>query len=298
MHQERRSRGRGSIALQKMEETMLVATRFTLASLLVGILVLSLAPAAGAQSVNDGSVLGAVTDTTGASIPGASVSLRNTQNGNTLAAITDATGHYDLQIVPAGEYELSVSKDGFKQNLRSAFAVHAAEHVRVDAALTVGAVTETVTVTAAPPAVNTLTANEGNTVTGEQVNTLPLTNRVFTQLVTLEPGVSAPFNVTPGFGSNSGVSFAVNGVRPDENNLLVDGVRNVDTFGGNAFVTPNLYAVSEFRVESNDYSATSGRSAGAQVNLITRSGTNRFHGDVFEFFRNDKLNAPFRESGV
>src|SRR5947209_4259887 len=160
-----------------------------------------------------------------------------------------------------------------------------------------GAITETLTVSDTPPAVNTTTANEGNTVTGQQVNNLPLTNRVFTQLVTLEPGVSAPFNVTPGFGSNSGVSFAVNGVRPDENNLLVDGVRNVDTFGGNAFVTPNLYAVSEFRVESNDYSATSGRSAGAEVNLITRSGSNRFHGDAFEFFRNDKLNAPFRESG-
>jgi len=279
---------------------MLRATRFTLVCLLVGALALALAPAAGAQSANDGSVLGVVTDATGAAIPNASVLLRNTQNGNTLAATTDATGHYDFQIVPAGEYDLTISKNGFKQNLRSPFPVHAAEHVRVDAALTVGAVTETVTVTAAPPAVNTLTANEGNTVTGEQVNTLPLTNRVFTQLVTLEPGVAVPLSmvtVTPGFGSNSQVSFAVNGVRPDENNLLVDGVRNVDTFGGNAYVSPNLYAIAEFRVESNDYSATSGRSAGAQVNLITRSGTNRFHGDAFEFFRNDKLNAPFRESG-
>ena len=274
---------------------MLRITRFTLGCLLVS--VLALAPAASAQSANDGSVLGVVTDTTGAAIPTASISLRNTQNSNQLAVATDAGGHYEFQIVPPGEYELSASKDGFKQNVRSAFAVHASEHVRVDATLAVGAITEIVTVSAAPSAVNTTTANEGNTVTGEQVNTLPLTNRIFTQLVTLEPGVSAPFSVTPGFGSNSGVSFAVNGVRPDENNLLVDGIRNVDTFGGNAFVTPNLYAISEFRVESNDYSATAGRSAGAQVNLITRSGTNRFHGDAFEFFRNDKLNAPFRESG-
>ncbi len=276
---------------------MSTMTRFNLAFLCLGVFVLALVPSAVAQSANDGSVLGVVSDTTGAAIPGVNVSLLNPHKGDTVSATTDATGNYEFKVVPAGEYELTASKNGFKQNIRSAFAVHASEHVRVDAVLTVGAISETVTVFDTPSLVNTTTANEGNTVTGEQVNTLPLTNRVFTQLVTLEPGVSAPFNVTPGFGSNSGVSFAVNGVRPDENNLLVDGVRNVDTFGGNAFVTPNLYAVSEFRVESNDYSATSGRSAGAEVNLITRSGTNRFHGDAFEFFRNDKLNAPFRESG-
>jgi hypothetical protein len=186
---------------------------------------------------------------------------------------TEESGEFRFLTVPAGTYELTAEKPGFSKVVYSVFEVHAAEPARIDVVLTVGAVAQQITVTAAPAAVNTVTANEGNTVTGQQVNTLPLTNRVFTQLVTLEPGVSAPLNVTPGFGSNSGVSFAVNGVRPDENNLLVDGVRNVDTFGGNAFVTPNLYAVSEFRVESNDYSATAGRSAEAQVNLVTRSGT-------------------------
>ncbi len=276
---------------------MLTTTRFAFGWLFVAILGLALVRSALAQGPNDGSVLGVITDTTGSVIPGVGVSLRNTEKGGTFSAATDREGRFEFQVVPAGEYEIKAEKVGFKQSVRSAFAVHASEHVRVDAVLAVGTVTETVTVSDTPSLVNTTTANEGNTVTGEQVNTLPLTNRVFTQLVTLEPGVSAPFNVTPGFGSNSGVNFAVNGVRPDENNLLVDGIRNVDTFGGNAFVTPNLFAISEFRVESNDYSATSGRSAGAAVNLITRSGTNRFHGDAFEFFRNDKLNAPFRESG-
>jgi hypothetical protein len=157
--------------------------------------------------------------------------------------------------------------------------------------LKVGAVSEQVTVTGAPPVVNTVTANEGNTITGQQVNSLPLTNRVFTQLMSLEPGVSMPVVVDPGFGSNSSVNFSVNGVRDDENNLLIDGVRNADTFGGNAFVTPNLFAVSEVRIDNNDYTATAGRSAGAQVNLVTRSGTNKFHGDVFEFFRNNAFNA-------
>jgi outer membrane receptor for monomeric catechols len=86
-------------------------------------------------------------------------------------------------------------------------------------------------------------------------------------------------DVSPGFGSNSFVDFSVNGVRTDENNLLIDGVRNVDTFGGNAFVAPNLFAISEVRIENNDYTATAGRSAGGQVNLISRSGSSMTAGD-------------------
>src|SRR5208282_4650827 len=205
-------------------------------------------------------------------------------------------GEFRFLTVPAGPYELTAEKKGFTKVLHSAFAVHAAEPARVDVVLKVGAVSEQVTVTGAPPVVNTVTANEGNTVTGEQVNFLTLTNRVFTQLMSLEPGVSMPVVVDPGFGSNSSVDFSVNGVRDDENNLLIDGVRNVDTFGGNAFVAPNLFAISEVRIENNDYTATAGRSAGAQVNLISRAGTNSFHGDVFEFFRNDIFNAMNRFS--
>ena len=260
------------------------------------IFVLVLFSVANAQVANNGSVMGIVTDPSGAVVPGASVTLRNLGTGNTFSAETDPYGKYSFQSVPVGQYELLAAKEGFKKNVRSAFAVHAAEYVRVDAALAIGATSEEVTVTEVPPVVNTVTANEGNTVTGQQINALPLTNRVFTQLVLLEPGVSQAIDETPGFGSNSSVGFSINGVRPDENNLLIDGVRNVDTFGGNAFVAPNLFAISEFRIESNDYTATAGRSAGAQVDLISRPGTNTFHGDAFEFFRNDKLNAMNRFS--
>ncbi|MGA8151821.1 MAG: TonB-dependent receptor [Terriglobales bacterium] len=249
-----------------------------------------------AQVANAGTVLGTVTDPSGAVVAGAAVTLRNVGTGNTFSATTDQYGQYNFLVVPVGSYELIASKSGFKRQIRSAFAVHAAEYMRVDMALSVGAVSEEVTVSEAPAVVNTVTANEGNTVTGQQVNSLPLTNRVFTQLVLLEPGVSQAVDETPGFGSNSSVGFSVNGVRPDENNLLIDGVRNVDTFGGNAFVAPNLFAIAEFRIESNDYTATAGRSAGAQVDLISRAGTNNFHGDVFEFLRNDTLNAMNRFS--
>ncbi|MGA7906335.1 MAG: TonB-dependent receptor, partial [Candidatus Sulfotelmatobacter sp.] len=250
-----------------------------------------------AQVANTGTVLGTVTDSSGAVAPGVAVTLRNTENGQAYKVQTDESGEFRFLTVPAGQYELTAEKAGFAKTVYSLFAVHAAEPARVDLVLKVGSTSEEVTVTeGAPPVVNTVTANEGNTITGEQVNTLPLTNRVFTQLMDLEPGVSKPVDVTPGFGSNSAVDFSVNGVRDDENNLLIDGVRNVDTFGGNAFVAPNLFAVSEVRIENNDYTATAGRSAGAQVNLISRSGTNKFHGDVFEFFRNDLFNSMNRFS--
>ena len=254
--------------------------------------ILAINGCAVAQVANTSTVLGTVTDSTGALAPEVSVSLRNLDNGQVYNGRTDESGEFRFLTVPVGRYDLTAEKTGFAKTIRPAFEVHAAEPVRINFVLKVGSVSEAVTVTGGnPPVVNTVTANEGNTITGEQVNNLPLTNRVFTQLMSLEPGVFMPVVVDPGFGSNSSVNFSVNGVRDDENNLLIDGVRNADTFGGNAFVTPNLFAVSEVRVENSDYTATAGRSAGAQVNLVTRSGTNRFHGNVFEFFRNNVFNA-------
>jgi hypothetical protein len=248
-------------------------------------------PEAKAQSTNTGSVQGSVTDQSGASVPDASVTLNSAAIGATLTVTTDDSGSFKFPIVAAGRYTLRVSKSGFKTFVQSEFPVDAASPVRLRATLVLGQTSEEVTVSEAPVAINTVTASEGNTVTGKQLNELPLTNRLFTQLVLLEPGVSSSINQTPGFGSNSSIGFSLNGVRSDENNLMIDGIRNLDTFGGNAFVTPNLYAVSEFRIENNSYSVTTGRSAGGQVNLISRAGSNRFHGNAFEFFRNDLLNA-------
>ena len=135
---------------------MLTSKQFALRSLLLSVLTFLSISAALAQSANNGSVLGVVADTTGAAISGASISLRNTQNGNVLTATTNSEGNYGFQVVPAGEYDLTTSKDGFKQNTHAAFAVHASEHVRIDVALSVGAITETVTVSATPPVVDTI----------------------------------------------------------------------------------------------------------------------------------------------
>jgi Carboxypeptidase regulatory-like domain/TonB dependent receptor len=244
-----------------------------------------------AQVANTGSVQGTVVDQSAATVPEATVTLTNVATAAALSAQTNESGTFGFPIVPVGRYTLTVTKAGFKRYVQTDFTVEAASPVSFSVSLSVGDTSQEVTVSEVPAPVNTVTASEGNTVTYKQMNELPLTNRLFTQLVLLEPGVSSSIDQTPGFGSNSSVSFNLNGVRSDENNLMIDGIRNLDTFGGNAFVTPNLFAVTEFRIENNSYAAVTGRSAGGQINLISRSGTNQFHGNAFEYFRNDVLNA-------
>ena len=256
------------------------------------VLMLSYIAVCSAQIKNTGAVLGRVTDPTGAIVPNAAVSLRNVDTGAVLKAQTDANGDYSFPVVPVGKYELSVGSTGFKTTMLRDLAVSAVDNVRLNVALELGNVVEQVAVEAVAPTVNSVTAGLGDTVVGKQIQNLPISSRIFTQLIFLEPGVvSQNPEGGGGFGSNSTANFSLNGVRSDQNNLQIDGIRNLDTFGGNAFVSPNLNSLQEFRIENNSYSAATGRSAGGQVNLITRSGTNDFHGSAFEYFRNDKLNA-------
>jgi hypothetical protein len=256
------------------------------------LLLLLFASVSSAQIKNTGAVLGRVTDQTGAVIPNVTVTLRNVDTGAVLRAQSDGSGDYSFPVVPVGKYELTVGGAGFKTSVLRDISVSAVENVRLNPMLQIGDVVEQVTVEAAPPAVNSVTADLGDTVVGKQIETLPISSRLFTQLIFLEPGVvSNNPEGGGGFGSNSVANFSLNGVRSDQNNMQIDGIRNLDTFGGNAFVSPNLNSLQEFRIENNSYSAATGRSAGGQINLITRSGTNGFHGSVFEYFRNDKLNA-------
>ncbi len=266
-------------------------SRNLLQAVLALILLPAFLPIAQAQVASTGSVQGTIMDQSGAAVPDSAVTLTNVSNSQVITAHSNASGEFSFPLVPVGRYTLVVTRAGFKSYRETEFPVEAAAPVKFVVPLTIGQISQEVTVSTAPVAINTVTASEGNTVTYTQMNDLPLTNRLFTQLVLLEPGVSSSIDQTPGFGSNSSVSFSLNGVRSDENNLMIDGIRNLDTFGGNAFVTPNLFAVSEFRIENNSYEAVTGRSAGGQVNLISRSGTNQFHGNAFEFFRNDALNS-------
>jgi outer membrane receptor protein involved in Fe transport len=253
--------------------------------------VLLLSDQAYSQSLNTGTILGSVVDSSGASVPGVLVRVVNQNTSLRRETSTDAEGNYQLLQVPVGTYRMEIEKTGFQRSVESGIALSAGQSLRVNSALKLGSLNETVQVEARVSQVDTATANVSATVTGTQVQELALTTRSFTQLVTLQPGVASNQAQQPGFGSNTSVPFSFNGGQQGSNNWLLDGGRNQDTYNGNNLTMVNLDAIAEVRIERNAYSAEFGRNSGAQINVITRSGTNSFHGTAFEFFRNDHLDA-------
>ena len=247
------------------------------------------------QILNTGTFLGTVRDSSGASVPGVTVRLVRESPAFTQVVTTDDGGKYLVPGVPIGDYRIEFEKGGFKRLLRSGVQLSAGQSLLVDGELQVGAVSESVNVSAAVAQVDTATANLGSTVSGKQVQELLLSTRSFTQLVALEPGVSIGTSSSagqqPGFASNSTVPYSFNGAGTFSNNWLLDGGRNVDVFNGNQPTLVNLDAIAEVYIERNAYSSEYGRNGGAQINVITKSGSNAFHGSLFEFFRNDKLDA-------
>jgi len=256
--------------------------------LIIGVL---LVPAASWAQQSTGTITGAVYDSTGALIPGAKITVKNLNTNFTWSGVTTSSGEYQVSFLPAGTYEITAEAQGFTKTLRTGITLSASETVRADLTLKIGQVTQQVTVEANATPVATENSDLGNTVTGTQTQELPLSTRQFIQMLTLEPGVSSDIVSEPGFASLSMASVSVNGMRENQNNYLIDGVNNIDVYNGNNMVTPNLDALAEFRVERASFSADTGRSAGATINLITRSGTNQIHGSAFEFLRNDKLDA-------
>jgi outer membrane receptor protein involved in Fe transport len=236
-------------------------------------------------------LLGTVKDPSGAAVPDATVRIQRTDPPFERQLTTDATGNYLAPQVPVGSYQITFEKTGFQKMVRSQVELSAGQSLRVDTTLAIGSVAEAVEVSAQVAQVDTATGNVGSTVSGSQVQEIALNTRSFTQLMTLQPGVSSLQAQQPGFGSNTSVPFSFNGGQTSANNWTLDGGRNIDTFNGNNLSMVNLDAIAEVRIERNAYSAEYGRNGGAQVNVITKSGTNAYHGTLFEFFRNDKLDA-------
>ncbi len=254
-------------------------------------LVLAFSASLLAQNFNNGTVLGTVTDPSGAAVPDVTVRIVRDNPPLRREIITSAVGNYQVAQVPPGTYRVEFEKTGFQKVTREGLELSAAQTARIDAQLVVGSVTETIKVETRAAQVDTATANVGSTIFGSQVQELALNTRSFSQLMTLQPGVSSMQAQQPGFGSNTGVPFSFNGGGTSANNWTLDGGRNIDTFNGNNLSMVNLDAIAEVRIERNAYTAEYGRNGGAQVNVVTRSGTNDFHGTLFEFFRNDKLDA-------
>jgi hypothetical protein len=244
--------------------------------------------------VDEGSITGTVQDVTGAVVPGAQVVLLNTDQGITLQSRTNSGGVYTFSPVRIGHYTLTVTGKGFAKTTQQNITVNVAQSLQVNVQLKLGAATETVEVSTAPPLMQTEEASVGQVVNEQSVNSLPLNGRNFTFLAQLGAGMQTPQADTRGNAASG--AFSANGLRPAQNNYLLDGIDNnsnaVDFLNGTNFVVlPPVDAIEEFKVQTADFSAELGRSAGAVMNATIKSGTNNFHGAAWEFFRNRVLDA-------
>ena len=249
---------------------------------------------AAAWAQDSGSITGTVTDSSGAAVSGADVSVSNAGQGISRAAKTNAGGEFLFAALPIGSYDLSVKASGFKTYQAKGVVLRVADKARVDVALQVGTVSEQVMVEGAQVAqVETQSSDLAGTVTGTQIANLALNGRNFTQLVTLVPGVSNQTGQDEGtVGIYGNVSYSINGGRVEYNNWEIDGGDNMDNGSNSTLnVYPNVDAIAEFKVLTSNYGAQYGRNASGTVEVETKSGTNKFHGTVDYFGRNEAFNA-------
>ena len=246
---------------------------------------------------------GVVRDASGAVVPGAVVVITNVETHVSSSWVTGAEGRFIAPFLPPGEYEVAVEKAGFKKAVRRGITLLVADTSRIDVTLDVGAATETVTATAEAPLVKTDTSELGQVIENKPIDELPLnsaTGRNFTSLMTLVPGAirTNPVGVFDAPQGNS--SFAVNGQRDGGNNYMIDGADNNEVLLGIVTTLPPPEALGEFKLQTNAFSAEFGRAGGAVVNVTTRSGTNDVHGSVYEFIRNNALDArgPFNAGSL
>ena len=250
-----------------------------------------LVPAHALAQFDSATVLGFISDQSGAAMPGVTVTLANPATGITTTAVTDDRGQYQFLNVRVGTYTLRAELEGFTTAVADAFTVTVNARQRVDLAMTVGGIGETVHVSGAARLLESESSDRGTVITREQIVNLPLNGRAYADLALLSPGVRKS-----SISNSRDASFNVNGLRSALNNFILDGVDN-NSYGtsnqgfSNQVVQVSPDAVEEFKVQTNNFSAEFGRAGGAVINATFRSGTNQFRGAAWEFNRNTKLNA-------
>lgn len=239
-------------------------------------------------------ISGTVTDPSDAAIGGAQVLIRNIGTGAEFRAVTNDSGFYTAPGIAVGEYEISVQQQGFKSSVRRGVTVQVGQNAQVNVELELGQTTEAIQVTAEVPLVDTGTATVGQVIENRRVTDLPINGRNALALTLLNPGVISNAGPTQsGFGDR-GVdisSLSINGSPNGMNAQMLDGANNVLSYVGEVGIPPAVDSVEEFRVQSGAMSAEFGFTAGGAINLVTKSGTNDFHGTLYEFLRNDKFDA-------
>ncbi|HLJ49287.1 MAG TPA: carboxypeptidase regulatory-like domain-containing protein [Bryobacteraceae bacterium] len=234
-----------------------------------------------------GRIVGFVTDPSGSVVPKAKVVATNVETGVNNETTTGDDGGFQIPLLPIGMYRISVEAPGFRKVVTEAQKLEINQSLRVDAKLDVGATTETVQVEANASGVETVAAALGNSVTGTQIAEAPLNGRNLMSLATLLPGVIP----NSSFTTAGGTGFSVAGARPDSITFLLDGGMNTNLLNNGLVLNPNPDAVEEFRISTSNYSAEYGRNAGGIVSVVTKAGTNTFHGSAYEYVRNNDFNA-------
>ncbi len=254
-----------------------------------------------------GSISGVIRDSSGAVVPGVQVAAHNTQTGLQWSTTTDDKGFYSFQALPVGTYDIEANKNGFRGYRQSGIVLNVNAAITVDVALQVGKVVESVNVTSTAVHVEESSTQMGEVIDSQKITEVPLVTRSYTDLLTLQPGVAPIASGLSGGTSGTFVSlgfainlvsgdlnagnYSVNGMREASNGFLLNGATVEETAVHGAAAIPNLDSIDEFRIITNNFDAEYGNYAGGQINVITKSGTNQFHGNAFEFLRNTDLNT-------
>jgi outer membrane receptor protein involved in Fe transport len=233
-----------------------------------------------------GRIIGNVADPSGAPILGASVTATNTGTKIVQTTTTDASGFYQVLSLPIGQYEVTIEAAGFRKEVFERQKLQISQSLRLDAKLSIGQTTESVEVTSQAANVETVNQTIGTSVTGETIQRAPLNGRNVLDLAALQPGVT---ETNPDSGAAGNYSIA--GGRSDSVTYLLDGAMNNDLLDNGVVYNPNPDTIAEFRIMESDYSAEYGRNGGGIISVVTKSGTNEWHGSAFEFLRNDAFNA-------
>ena len=260
-----------------------------LAALLAAVWFSSTSLARGQQNA---SVSGTVTDSSGAAVAGATVSVTNVNTGVTVTAITNSTGYYVAGNLIPGQYTLTAEMKGFEKVLRSQFTLEVAQVATIDLTLQLGAVTQTIEVTGAAPMLQAKTAEVGQVIQGQEVTELPLVDRNYLGLAMLAPGTASYYNrgLLSGPLTDYIGSVIDQGESDDRNAFSLDGA-DVKAYSFNPSFVPSIDVLQEFKIETSPYSTDLGTSPGAQIIMTTKSGTNSFHGTAWEYFRNNVTDA-------
>src|ERR1041384_5926400 len=259
------------------------------------LVILSFAVSTSRAQDTTGTILGTITDSSGAVLPGVTVTVKNTDTSQSRSVVSDVAGRYRLPLLQPGHYEITAQLQGFQTMIHSGVTVTVGQQAVVDAKMSLGNVSESITVEGAAPLVETTTGTISNVVTEQQLGSMPLNGRDVTPLVVLQPGVVMSPASVQGSNVGQGTKISVAGARPSQNMFTLDGTAYNDALNNTPAsangVMTGVETIKEFRVITNAMSAEYGRAGGGVFNVVTKSGTNQFSGSAFEFFRDDALDG-------